>query len=60
MSQKPLDASGYVKNQKATKTDTVEVMDAYREQVCEYLKTYTSGDTNTLVILNNPANALKS
>ena len=60
VSQKPLDASGYEKIQEATKSSRPEVLEAYREQLYEYLKTYTSGDTHTLVISNNPANAFET
>ena len=60
VSQKPLDASGYEKIQEATKSSRPEVLEAYREQLYEYLKTYTSADTHTLVISNNPANAFET
>ena len=60
VSQKPLDSSGYEKIQEATKSSKPEVLEAYRGQLYEYLKTYTSGDTHTLVISNNPANAFET
>jgi hypothetical protein len=60
VSQKPFDDKGYEHLKNATKIDKDDVMNAYKEQLYEYLKSYTGGDVHTVVISNNPENAFES
>ena len=60
VSQKPFDDKGYEHLKSATKIDKDEVLNVYKEQLYEYLKSYTGGDVHTVVISNNPENAFES
>ena len=60
VSQKPFDDKGYEHLKSATKIDEDEVLNVYKEQLYEYLKSYTGGDVHTVVISNNPENAFES
>ena len=60
ISHKPLDATidAIIKQEAQITKD--EVLEAYKFQLYEYLKSYTIGDANTLVIANNPENSFES
>ena len=60
ISHKPLDSTidAIIKQEAQITKD--EVLEAYKFQLYEYLKSYTTGDANTLVIANNPENSFES
>ena len=60
VSQKPFDDKAYEHLKAATKIDNDELLKVYKEQLYEYLKSYTGGDVHTVVISNNPENAFES
>ena len=55
-SKKPLDGMAYEKIKSDSEIVREEVLEVYKDQLYEYLKAFTSGDTNTLVISNGQAN----
>ena len=60
ISQKPLDANGLKMISEEAKIDREDVLEAFKDQLYEYLKSYTSGDALTTVISNGPSNSFES
>ena len=60
ISQKPLDANGHKMISEEAKIDREDVLEAFKDQLYEYLKSYTSGDALTTVISNGPSNSFES
>ena len=59
-SKKPLDGMAYEKIKSDSEIVREEVLEVYKDQLYEYLKAFTSGDTNTLVISNGQANSFET